>query len=219
MASMKAEMNLGEFASWAAARGTDLRQLDFTPALKSVRQAIISDVKENFAGGHSPDGTPWPPLAHARPNSKGSDQPLRDKGLLMASITSAGSNGHIESLTSSTLIFGTNLEYAALHQYGGTITPKNAKALTIPLTREAARSGGARRFPRPLFILKSDNGKAFLAEEVAKGKKGKTKLTLHYLLSQGVRIPARPFLGIGQKLADRISVIFSDYLRKKLGMG
>jgi HK97 gp10 family phage protein len=48
------------------------------------------------------------------------------------------------------VIVGTNLEYAAIHEFGGTIVPRKAKFLAIPLTDEARPYGSPRKVPRPL---------------------------------------------------------------------
>ena len=214
MAGAVAFVDLGAFADWAKSAGKDLASTDFTVPLKACRLILIGATNANFAGGHDPDGNAWPGLAHARPSSRGSDKPLRDTGLLKASITSAG-QGHVEELTPQALVFGTNLEYAAVHQYGdNNVVPKKAKMLSIPLSKDAARAGGARQFPRPLFVLTAKSGKLFLVETKAKGKgkKSKAKLLFHYILVKSVAIPARPYLGIGEKLADRIADVFHDHL-------
>src|SRR5579864_5954306 len=114
---------------------------DFSAALDRCLLAIISSTRENFSGSHAPDGAPWKPLKHPRPNSKGADKPLRDKGLLMASIAARGKDGNVFSKTGDSIEWGSNLEYAGLHQFGGTVKPKNAKYLSLPLTAEAARAG------------------------------------------------------------------------------
>lgn len=214
MAGVARTLDLTDFISemeWTANRANTVSH---QKPLKQARVLIVASAKENFAGAHSPDGTAWKPLAHARNNSKGGDKPLRDKGLLMASVTStAGARGNVSELTDTYLVQGTNLEYAAIHQHGGTITPKSAKMLAIPLTREADRAGYARDFPRPLFILTSKGGSLFLAEaDKRKAKKGSSRPPiLHYVLKDRVVIPARPFLGFGQKLVAGILEIFRDF--------
>src|SRR6185312_8848018 len=104
------------------------------------------------------------------------------------------------------LVYGTNLDYAATHQYGATIHPTNAKALAIPLTKEAARAGSPRDWSdASLFLYRPKKGdKAFLAESKQKGgkRRGFTQLVLHYVLVQSVKIPARPFLGWRAKLIE-----------------
>ena len=42
-------------------------------------------------------------------------------------------NEHTEnSTTGDNVVLGTNVEYAAIHNYGGTIVPKNGKVLAFP---------------------------------------------------------------------------------------
>ena len=136
----------------------------------------------------------------------------------MASVTAPGP-GHVEDITATTLVVGTNLDKAPIHQYGGTITPTNAKALSIPLSVEAQRAGGAGKFPRPLFLLKRKGKPPLLAEQKqkGKGKRQRTELTLHYILLQSVTIPARPFIGWSAKLLGTVERLFGDFLASKLG--
>lgn len=81
---------------------------------------------------------------------------------------------------------GTNVVYAAIHEFGGKIKAKNAGALTIPLTKEA-RLKTAGDFP-DLFILKTKKN-TFLARNKEDGQ-----IEFVYLLKKSVTIPARPYL-------------------------
>lgn len=222
MAGTAVIVDLGGFADWCRETGRALAELDFTPALKQCKLAIRQSVMQNITEGHGPDGKAWPSLKHKRVYDKGSSKgPLYSTGLLLASITAG--RGHVEELTSSHLLMGTNLEYAAIHQHGGEIRPKK-KYLSIPLTREASRAGGASQFPRPLFVIESGTGKLFLAESKTvkggknKGKRktGKGSLLIHYLLSKGVTVPARPFLGISANLAANIGDIFYRFMQRQM---
>ena len=57
-----------------------------SPALgKEIAQIGVSDVKRRFVTGTTPGGVKWKPLKYPRP--RGGNQPLRDTGRLMASIT------------------------------------------------------------------------------------------------------------------------------------
>lgn len=158
-----------------------------------------SGARTDFAQGVDPDGKPWKPLAHPRPD--GSNVTLRDKGLLFASIkaTSSGSR-----LTLQASAAGANV-----HQYGATIRPKSAKALAIPLTIEAKRIGSPKQnhFPRPLFVYRPGPGRnAFLAER--KGKRA--KLVLQYVLLKQVTIPARKYLGFSRQTLSRMGRIVAE---------
>ena len=43
----------------------------------AVALMAVGDVKENFAGSHGPDGTPWVALPHGRPGQAEGGKPLR----------------------------------------------------------------------------------------------------------------------------------------------
>ncbi len=65
------------------------------------------------AGGPAPDGTPWKPWSDAYERTRhGGQSLLLSEGGLLDSIQSAVSGGTLET--------GSNLIYAALHQFGGT---------------------------------------------------------------------------------------------------
>lgn len=206
MATRTLEIDLKDLPEFFRQRGRRMRTPDLRKPLGAAAVALAASTKENFDGGHDPDGVPWKPLAHPRVNSKGSDKPLRDKGLLMASVSARGAKGHIERIGRQELQFGTNLIYARLHQEGGVIRPKNGKYLAIPLTREAQRAVSPRRFAGSLFTIKSKKGNLLLAERSGGGIKPQ------YALLKQVHIPARPFLGLNQKTIDIISRIFAEYV-------
>lgn len=208
-------LTLDQLEAQAKAKGVELATLNMAKPLQAAAAALRSDFRENFDGSHGPDGTPWPGLKHPRIRSKGADKPLLDRGLLAASAAARGTN-HIENVTPNSLEIGTNDERAALHQFGGEIRPKKGRALSIPLTVDALRAGGARNFPRPLFVDVTNGDKAFLAETVQKGrgKKRRDQLIRHYILVPKVTIPARPFIGFSEKVLGIIDTIFADFLQE-----
>lgn len=74
------------------------------------------------------------------------------------------------------------VNYARIHEFGGTITPKRAKMLAIPLgTAKERRSGklafGPRAYPKPLVAIKTRRGNVLLIEKPLKSKKGATRAT------------------------------------------
>src|SRR5262249_48601637 len=102
--------------------------IDFAPPLKSIRQHVVSETKDNFDKEEDPDGTPWLPLKRPRnrprdrrPGRHYGDKILNDSGRLRSSNTAAGSLGNIDTLTQTSLEWGSNLEYSGIHQEGGTI--------------------------------------------------------------------------------------------------
>jgi len=94
----------------------------------------------------------------------------------------------------------TTAKYGPIHEHGGTIRPKRAKYLTIPLKANKTPAGAA-RYSAPeipdLFPLVV-KGKLFLVRN--EGKKG---LVFYFLLKKKVRIPARRW--------------FSSAIAKKIG--
>ncbi len=106
---------LADLPAWLEARAKALAAADLTKPLKVIRLLLISSTKSNFAGSHDPDGGAWAPLKWRK------GQPLRDTGMLMASLT-AGGVGSIDELTSKGLTYGSSLVYAAVQNYGATIS-------------------------------------------------------------------------------------------------
>lgn len=77
--------------------------------------------------------------------------------------------------------------------HGGTVRPKDAGALAIPLTREARRAGSPRDGRTPeLFIYKAKSGHAFLAEPGPRGGRSRRRLKLWYILLKAVTHRADP---------------------------
>ena len=158
-------------------------------------QMAASDVRKNISEGHSPNGTPWVPLAHGRPGQPAGAKPLRDKGLLLASV-----NGRP---LSDGLAVGTNLIYAPVHQFGAVIRPKRGKYLAIPLTVQAKRAGSPRNYKGSLSPrISKRTGKGVLVDDATD--------QAVYALVTSVRVPARPFLGFSPVLIDRIGRLIAD---------
>ena len=170
------------------------------PAMKKAAMYLQSSALRKINSGIRPANAPL------TQNVKQGSRTLRDNGDLMKSI--ATHSGDLWADAS------TNLKYARIQQEGGTITPKNAKALFIPAsakTRTLMRSYGAHT-PRSLIsAMKADGygfftvGKAFFASKKGKtlksgkeGKQGKEEFIL-FIMQKSVKIPARPFLFIDEK--------------------
>ncbi len=230
MAGVNDTLDLTGLGQWAEQSGRSLTGTSFAKPLKACQVAVVASTKENFAGSHEPDGTPWKPLAWPSPAGRTDGKPLHASGLLMASLSARGTGqGAIREITDTEMIFGTNLDYAEIHQKGGTIKPKG-KALAIPLTKEASRTSGPRSGARPwtaaypdrqLFAWTSASGKGFLAEAVQKGRGAKqgrgqhTQIILHYLFASSVTIPARPYLGFNEQLTDTCLQIIGEFIGEK----
>ena len=80
----------------------------------------VSSTQERFLQERGPDGQGWTPSARAQ--AKGG-KTLRDSARLFQSLTHEADAG--------SAAWGSNLVYAGIHQFGGTIRPRNAKRLAF----------------------------------------------------------------------------------------
>jgi phage virion morphogenesis protein len=86
--------------------------------LADVGEAMVASTRRRFKAESDPQGKKWKPSARAMAEG---GQTLTDTARLKNSITyEATGNG---------VAWGTNVVYGAIHNEGGEITPKSAKAL------------------------------------------------------------------------------------------
>lgn len=92
-----------------------------------------------------------------------------------------------------------NVPYAAIHEFGGVILPRNVKYLPVPLpwaqqrAKQIRRKAGATlRNARNLTLIKSKRGNLLLAEMTGKGK-GR-RMSPVFILKKSVRMTARPYM-------------------------
>lgn len=176
------------------------------PALEAMEILAVSDTKRRFQTGTDPNGRVWMPLAHNRIISRGADKPLRDTGILMASVTAKASR--------TELVVGTNLAHAGVHQWGATIRPTKAKFLSIPMTKEAKYAGSPRRFPRELHPRINRRGTGGVLIEI----NGDVEI-VQYVLTKQVVVPARPFLGFSREFLGQAEQILCDIAVRHMGLG
>lgn len=81
------------------------RLSNLIPALTAIKEVALDSIRQTFAAGGRP--TPWAPLKSRQ------GIPLNGRGILRGSIT-----GEVRS---TSVILGTNVVYAAIHQFGGTV--------------------------------------------------------------------------------------------------
>ncbi len=151
---------------------------------KAVAGLIGQAINDNF----DKQGPGW------KPTRRGGDI-LKKTGLLRASVTTPSAEGNIYFVKGTTIEWGTSLEYASIHQNGGTIVPKNAKALFIPLSPKGEKVG-----PR-----KKDDRKGV-----------KLKYGKDFVLAKSVTIPARPFLTISAFWLKEIKAYVDGRVREIL---
>lgn len=101
--------------------------LDDLPELfHKMADVLLYDIHvPRFDAQESPDGIPWQELSpwykEAKPKQK--DRILTLDGTLRSTLR--------YQIEGDSLLFGTNVPYGAIHQFGGTIKPITAKALNV----------------------------------------------------------------------------------------
>jgi phage virion morphogenesis protein len=99
-----------------------------TPMMRAIGVRLAASTEDRLGGTTAPDGSPWAALNPAYAAIKRQPGMLKERGAqggLLASITYLASHNQV--------VVGSNKIYAAIHQFGGKIVPKNAKALVFHL--------------------------------------------------------------------------------------
>lgn len=155
----------------------------------SIGESLVKSISDNFRGEHEPDGTPWvslrPATIKARQRGRRSViKILRDRGHLAGSIN--------YQTTLDELRIGSPVDYAAIHQLGGTID--------MPAREQT------------LYFRKNRKGE--VGRRFAKKKRANHTETVQRSAHQ-ITIPARPYLGLGPHDDERIAKIGVDWLAGK----
>ncbi|MET4206854.1 phage virion morphogenesis protein [Bradyrhizobium sp. LA2.1] len=151
---------------------------DPTLAFEDVGQALITSTHDRWDRGVAPDGSPWPKSLRVK---KYGGKTLKLSARLYRSVTANASRTGVE--------IGTNVVYAAIHQFGGSVDKAARDAV---LHFKVNKKTGTWRFARA-------TKKATLAQ--------KRRIGAHT-----VTLPARPFLGLDQDDPRTITTIFENFL-------
>jgi len=105
---------LGDEAITKALNTMLARGLDLAPAFYEMGEHILESTQDRMSQELSPDGTPWEPLSintiEQKDLTNQSEKILRGYGTLADTLS--------YQVNSNQLMFGSNLEYAATHQFG-----------------------------------------------------------------------------------------------------
>ncbi len=110
---------------------------------------------------------------------------------------------------------------AFIMEFGALVRPKKAKALAIPISRQAKKhkdaGGSARNFPKKLVFIRRKGKPPLLVEMTGKkGGKLRSKWTIHYVLPAMARIAPRPFMlpTLNQMRGEIISILSAPMFKK-----
>lgn len=138
----------------------------------------------HFEQERDPDGNPWPASLRALTES---GQTLTKTARLRQSITTR--------VTPTSAEVGTNVVYAAIHQFSGEVK-REARTVTLYRHYDAASDTFDPKFRK---------------------KKRSNFATDHQVGPYTVKVPARPFLGVGPADVGALREIARDWLRDATG--
>ncbi len=104
-----------------------------TGVMKAIGVALVEETQQRFDRGVDVWGIRWAPVHPAYAAIKRGPGILRASLMLQRSITFQAQDNRVT--------VGSNRIYAAVHQFGATIRPKNARALVFRLGRAGPRGG------------------------------------------------------------------------------
>lgn len=113
-----------EVQQMARRLGAALGRVNFKPLMEVIGGNLVSVTQLRFEKGKGPAGVAWPV---SRRVQQGGGKTLMLTRRLCDTIAQDG-----PLATAQSVEIGSNVEYAAIHQFGGTISAKNGKALNVP---------------------------------------------------------------------------------------
>lgn len=165
---------------------------DLSPAMRSMASVLKRGAQMRFRETKGPDGTEWKKSRRALENGR---KTLSLSALLRRSITT--------SFDRTSAAVGTNMAYAAIHQFGGVIRARRGPFLAIPVTDAARTAGSPTRMPG-LRVWQTLKGQFVMGDESGK---------VHFLLRRQVTMPARPFLGASEGDKAELVSVLQKYLQ------
>lgn len=94
--------------------------IDYTPVLATVTEVLEAKHADHFATESGPTGQKWQPWFFRGIDAQDNHPTLDVTGRLKESLI-AGHAGHVQGIHGNELTWGTNIDYARIHQEGGTI--------------------------------------------------------------------------------------------------
>ena len=186
-----------------------LSRIDTRGMHRVIAATLLSSTRQRFRREEGPDGRSWPKSNRVK---REGGHTLRRRGDLYLSLTRASGREFAA--------VGTNKLGAALQHFGGTVRPRRAKALSIPLTKESEDLASPRQFPTKLSLVwPKGKSRGFLVEDQPAGK-GRSKLgarsVFQFMLVRKMTVPSRPFLGINDRDIHNIKSDIRTWLKRRM---
>lgn len=166
---------------------------DLTPVMQDIGAGMVSRIEiDRFEQGRGPGGVPWRPSQRAVSEGR---KTLIDRGRLRDSVTFNATPRSVE--------VGTNVEYSAIHQFGGEINI-GASRREVAFRRVKGTNAAGETFSRSLFARMKDG-------EKGKAHKRVTTRAVDFP-ARSLSMPARPFLGFDDADRDDVTAIITEQL-------
>lgn len=125
---------------------------DTTPVMRAIGTGLIAGTHDRFQMGVSPEGAPWKKLTPQYAMTK------RGAGILRESAMAGGLMGSIAMEAGRDQVaVGSNKIYAAVHQFGATITPKSGQYLVFWMGGRLIKARSVTIPERPYLGVSSDD--------------------------------------------------------------
>lgn len=122
---------------------------DTTPVMHAIGVGLVGSTHQRFVKQVDPDGAAWQALNAEYAAGKRNSRILTESGRLRDSINARASNDEV--------LVGTNVIYAAAHQLGATIVPKNASHLYFRIGGRLIKADSVTLPARPYLGISSDD--------------------------------------------------------------
>jgi phage gpG-like protein len=203
-------IDVDSFAADKKLKGLVDSSRDLRPLLIGLGTMAMSEFDKNFRAEGRPKWTPLKPktLYRRRKSGRGAEI-LNDQGTLRQSL-SQGRTGNIYRLEPRSLTIGSNLVYARIHQFGGTITmrPRSDRA-----PRTFARVGGR-------MLLRGKDGKVRVGSKLdgtpIRKKFAAAASVRMTFRERTIRIPARPYLVIPREALSLFHRAVKKWMKENL---
>lgn len=158
------------------------RLVDMTPVMRLIGEIVVEQVDRAFETGTSPSGVKWKPSKRVL---KSGGQTLVNSSVLRNSFSTKAS--------STQVTVGTNVPYAAIHQFGGTI----------------------RRKSRTQVNAHKKSGRFMTRAQAARGKSNAIRISFATIGEGSTTMPARPYLPDAQSVDwTEIRAALATYLMR-----
>jgi phage virion morphogenesis protein len=119
------------------------------PVMAAIGVELVGSTHMRFVTQTDPEGQAWHPLNPVYASEKRNSRILTESGRLRDSVNSQASNDEVR--------VGTNTIYAAIHQFGGTIEPKNATHLWFRMGGNLIKADSVTLPARPFLGISNED--------------------------------------------------------------